>query len=100
MKQNASIYGYSDDTILLDGVQNTDDFSVYSHPHGELHCSDGTILEYHYNGTWDFIVKVKGTQFDRIDPWIDETVDYSDNVHFNGILESVMLIPDRKRGCC
>ena len=96
MSENASIYGYSDDTIILDGVQNTDDFSVYHHPHGELHCSDGTILEYHYGGTWDFIVKVKGTQFDRIDPWIDETVDYSDNVHFKGKLESVMLVPLRE----
>ena len=96
MSENASIYGYSDDTIILDGVQNTDDFSVYHHPYGELHCSDGTILEYHYVGTWDFIVKQKGKQFDHIDPWVDETVDYSDNVHFKGKLESVMLVPLRE----
>ena len=51
MSENASIYGYSDDTIILDGVQNTEDFSVFHHPYGELHCSDGTILEYHYVGT-------------------------------------------------
>lgn len=93
MSENASIYGYSDDTIILEGVMNTDEFFVYDHPKGKLHCSDGTILEYHYTGTWDFIVKKKGSQFDRIDPWVDETLDYSDNVHFKGTLESVMLEP-------
>lgn len=93
METNASIYGYSDDTIILDGVKNTDDFEVYSYPRGELHCSDGTILEYHYTGTWDFTVKQKGSQFDHIDPWVDETTDYSDNVHFKGILETVGWIP-------
>ena len=92
MSENASIYGYSDDTIILDGVLDTDDFSVFHHPYGELYCSDGTILEYRYNGVWDFILVKKGTQFDRIDPWIDETVDYSDNVHFNGQLEWVNIL--------
>ena len=67
-------------------------FAVFSHPYGELYCSDGTILEYRYNGVWDFILVKKGTQFDRIDPWIDETVDYSDNVHFNGQLEWVNIL--------
>lgn len=93
MENNSFIYGYSDDTIILENVkQEQDDFSVFRHPYGELYCSDGTILEYRYNGVWDFILIKKGTQFDRIDPWIDETVDYSDNVHFKGQLEWVNIL--------
>ena len=46
MSENAYIYGYSDDTIILENVkQKQEDFSVFSHPYGELYCSDGTILE-------------------------------------------------------
>ena len=34
MSENASIYGYSDDTIILEGILNTDDFPCTIIPRG------------------------------------------------------------------
>lgn len=88
------IYGYSDDTICVEGDLD-EDFSVFFYPTGKLFCSDGTEMDYRYDddGLWRFDIVNQGTLFlKKIEGKVED--DEGDTVLFKDGLKKVSI----KRG--
>lgn len=73
------IYGSSDDLIEIEGGGHYEEFGAYDPKAGdEITCSDGTILQPVYNGTWDFELIHKGPAFSKIVPAVGEKCEHED----------------------
>lgn len=90
------IYGYSDDGIIIDGLNYSDEYGCYSVCEKGINfiCSDGTKGVITYNGEWKIEVLEKGIYFNRLvlsigddDEFTDKEVlgctPYSDVLLFN-----------------
>ena len=62
------IYGYSDDGIVMDGLNYSDEYGCYSKCEKgiKFKCSDGTKGIITYGGEWLIDVTEKGIHFDKI----------------------------------
>jgi hypothetical protein len=88
------IFGASDDLIEIEGdfeeelnVYPDDDEKEYF-----LAVSDGTLLKVVYDGNWNFLLREKGTLFERIEE--PEGEEYSQKVFFNSGIKWVAYTVD------
>lgn len=61
------VTGHSDDVIDVEGDVTDELYPKFNDPKGTILCSDGTVLDFVYNGIWNFTVINRGDLFDHID---------------------------------
>ncbi len=91
-----TIWGRSDDLLEFDG-DIYDEVGCWKSDENDypdlILCSDGTVLEFIYDGLWKFKPVFKGARFIKIHPCFEEDASgYSDLVHFESGVEWCAVI--------